>query len=207
MQSKENAMSTGYFTTEFAKKKTWKLDERLFRAIKSLLEENADPDEHVIIDLGAGVGRYVEALRKAGWRYTIGVDAIPDVNRLSDGLVIEADLTDGSLWERMYASAKGPPNWRPDVAMFIETAEHVPFEHHPNMWNNIADSVRTGGLLIVSVAVPGQRGRGHVSCMLPESVANQLGLLGCRLDQSKTIAARKMAGKGWDKKLLVLRRR
>ena len=90
---------------------------------------------------------------------------------------------------------------RADVALCIEVGEHVPEEFLEKFLDNIA--IFATEMMIVSWAVPGQRGRGHVSCLDPDWVAAELGLRGWTVSE-KTEAARQMAGKGWNKKLLVL---
>ena len=45
----------GAFSEEFAKRKTWKIDEGLLAALVATI-----PDGSTVIELGAGMGRYVE---------------------------------------------------------------------------------------------------------------------------------------------------
>ena len=198
-----NPELSGSFTTAFARRKRWKLDARLLEAIKAVLPRGCS-----VIDLGAGVGRTVQALRDAGWPHTDGVDGIPGISALSMGLVAELDLTGRYVWYRAYADAPDAKQeeigWRPDAAICIEVGEHIPEDKQEWFLNNLADSARS--YLIVSYALPGQRGRDHVQCRSPEWVANQLGIRGWSLSEDITILARSIAGKGWDKKLLVFGR-
>lgn len=188
--------NNGCFTTGFAEKKTWKLDLKLLEAIKGVLPPRNCP----VIDLGAGIGRTVQALRDAGWDHVEGVDGIEGIRKLSAGLVSEHDLTEPHLWTRLY------DRFRPDAAICIECAEHVPQELQDRLWDNIADATCVRGLLIVSVATPGQRGRDHIACQMPEMVASRLGQRGHELDEPLTQKARLIAGKGWDRKLIVTKR-
>lgn len=194
---------SGSFTAAFAERKRWKLDPKLLAAIKYVL-----PPGCSVIDLGAGIGKTVLALREAGWEHTEGVDGIPGIDKLSNGLVLELDLTGRYVWHRLYADAPDAKQedigWRPGVAICIEVGEHIPADKQEWFLNNLADAARE--LLIVSYAVPGQRGRDHVSCRSPEWVANQLGKRSWELSEDITIMARSIAGKGWDKKLLVFKK-
>ena len=189
--------TNGAFTHDFAAKKRWKLDEKLLEAIQEVL-----PLRSSVIDLGAGIGRTVQALRDGGWEHVEGVDGIPGIFKLSKGLVIEMDLTGPHLWTRFYLAG-----WRPDAAICIECAEHVPASLQDQFWDNVADAMCIDGLLIVSVATPGQRGKDHVACQLPETVAARLGRRGHDLDEPLTQKARSIAGKGWNRKLIVTRRK
>lgn len=176
------------FTAAHARRKDAKpVDEGLCRAILSAIPVGAG-----VIDLGAGLGRYVRWMRQRGYD-AVGYDAIPHVERESGGLVRHADLSTATAWE--------PRRW----TLCVEVGEHVEREREAVVLDNLARSAKSG--LLVSWAVPGQRGSGHVNCRTPEHVACELGARGWRLDEAATLGARKVAGRGWDRKLLVLRRR
>ena len=181
----------GAFDTRFARRRQRRaaVDQKLLEAIL----QTVDPWQS-IMDLGAGTGEMVRALRDAGRRYVSGVDGTPGILDLTAGVVHEADLT--AVDRRWPVSC-----W----AICLEVIEHIPAEHHSLLFENIAASATVG--LILSVAVPGQRGRGHVSCRTPEFIACEFGHRGYRLDEEATDNARRTAGHGWSSKLLVLRRR
>lgn len=190
---------SGAFSAEFAAKKRWKLDENLLKAIKAVLPSR----DCSVIDLGAGIGVTVKALREAGWTHVEGVDGIPGIKELSGGVVTKLDLTEPYLWTRTYGTRENIYGWRPDVAICIEVGEHILEAKQEQFLNNLADAASQ--MLVVSYAVPGQRGRDHVCCRSPEWVANQLGRRGWLMDEELTMRARDIAGKGWDKKLLIFK--
>lgn len=180
-------MGNGAFDSRFAERKRWRVDDGLWAALRATL-----PAGVRVVDCGASVGKYVAALRMAGF-FAVGVDGTPGVAELSGGLVRYADLSRPIYWE-------DPADW----AMTIEVGEHIPPEYAATFLDNVAAAARDG--LIVSWAVPGQRGRNHVNCQTPEWVAARLAYRGWRVDVNRTARARELAGRGWDRKLLVLTR-
>lgn len=187
--------TSGAFSAEFAAKKTWKLDQKLLDAILATL-----PGESLVVDLGAGVGRYVQALRDAG-HSAVGLDGIEGIDKLHGRLVGYADLTNWDVTSGLYKLlGEQPPEW----ALCIEVGEHVPQAKLKAFLDNIC-SVSSQGL-IISWGTPGQRGRDHVSCRLPEWVTIEVTRRRWKLDHDATVNARGVAGKGWNRKLLVFRR-
>lgn len=154
-----------------------------------------------VVDLGAGVGVYVQAFADHGYR-SLGFDGIEGIEEQSEGRVMRMDLSRPGAFDRLYRGAYTAR--RPDAAITIEVGEHIPPEHSGAFLDNLCDAAKT--LLIVSWAVPGQRGRNHVSCRLPEWVSCEIGQRGWSLEGDATSAARATAGKGWDRKLMVFLR-
>lgn len=187
-------MGNGSFSTRFAKRKRWKLDEGLLAALRLTLT-----DAEFIADFGAGGGKYVEWIRKELGLNAIGFDGTPGIGEISGGLVHELDLSHEMGAVRIAGVAD-----RIDAAICIETGEHVPEEKLPAFLRNVTLAPRKR--LVVSWATPGQRGRDHVSCRLPEWVASEVCRRGWLLNHEVTVAARKAAGEGWSRKLLVFDR-
>jgi len=182
----------GIFSNEFAvsriDKGQWKIDTGLANAVLYVAQYYK-----TAIDLGAGIGRYVSLLRNAGLVGAIGYDGIEGIGELSGGLVREEDLTAHSF---LCPCA--------DLALCIETGEHIPQDKLPVFIRNIAKAATRS--LMVSWAIPKQRGRDHISCRTPEWVAAEFGHHGWHIDEAMMSKCREIAGKGWDKKLLVFKR-
>lgn len=180
--------AAGAFSEQFASRKQWKLDDGLLRAILKVI-----PKDFTCVDLGAGVGRYVTELRSRG--YTIkGFDGIHNIAHLSDGLVQRADLSKPCKLGIV------------DCVISTEVGEHIPERYEFNYLDNVAS--HASEMIFMSWATVGQRGRDHVNCHMPEWVAIELVRrdLDWKLNEQKTLAAREVAGKGWDRKLLVFTR-
>ena len=147
------------------------------------------PEPTSIVDLGAGEGRHVRVLRELGHN-AFGIDGSPGIEQLTEGLVQTLDLSvKGAIREPMA-----------DWAICIEVGEHVPRECEEAFIANVAASARCG--LLCSWATPGQRGRGHINCRTPEWVASRFGAL-LLFDEDQTLRSRALAGRGWDRKLLL----
>ncbi len=186
--------TTGIYTRRFAKRRTWKVDDNLLAAILATINE-----EWTIADLGAGVGMYVHALLERGYN-ACGFDGIRDVGLLSNGHVIQADLTSTDFFRARQRCDISPS----DVAICIEVGEHIPVEWQHNFIDNVA-CVPTKRL-VMSWGTPGQRGTAHVNCRMPEWVAGQFARRGWMVNEDETHAVRVIAGRGWDKKLMVFDR-
>ena len=184
----------GGFSEKFARNKKWKTDKGLLRAICEVIPQSTLGVRTSVVDLGAGAGRYVERLCEAGYRCR-GVDATPGIEEISGGLVRQYDLTGTSLQDIRHA----PHTF--DWAISIEVGEHIPLHLERNYFRHCSMAAEEG--LIVSWAVPGQRGRNHINCRTPEYVASCFGAMGWIIDEKNTAKARETAGKGWNHKLLV----
>ena len=104
-----------------------------------------------VMDIGAGTGCYVQALRDVGVGAG-GIDTTP--YPLRPDCVRVADLFE-------YRS-------RSPVVLCLEVAEHISSEHNPEIVQVLWDSVTPGGTVIFSAAQPGQGGVGHINCQTPE---------------------------------------
>lgn len=184
-------MSTGAFSRRDVGRRVAKPpDPCLMRALLAVI-----PVGSSVVDLGAGTGRYVRALREAGYQCW-GVDGGEGVEQASGGVVLHYDLTGGNSWWQSV---------RVDWAICIEVGEHVPEPLLGRFLDNVC-SVPTGGF-VCSWATIGQRGRNHVSCRSPEWVALEFCRRGWLFDGTATDVARQASlPSGFSRKLLVFRR-
>ena len=178
---------SGAFSQKFAKRKDWKLNEGLLDAICY-----AVPSGSSINDLGAGIGKYVTELNHRGYRAS-GYDGTPGISELSGGVVEELDLARYGI----------PPGELPsaDWTICIEVGEHIPPEQEHAFLTNLAASASDG--IILSWGTLHQRGRNHINCHLPEYIAARMREFMCPLHEELTYRCRKLAGKGFEHKLLV----
>ena len=121
-----------------------------------------------VLDIGAGSGRYVDALRGAGIDAS-GIDG-PSAARLSGGLVRGHDLTEPI-----------EPCKQHTWVISLEVAEHIPPEHEDMFLRNINCSVGLG--LVLSWAPPGQVGSGHVNMRDRLSVIERLAAFSLHVDE------------------------
>lgn len=124
-----------------------KFDEPLAKELCKLFKSTA------VVDLGCGEGKYVKALNEAG---------------------IVASGYDGNHNTELYQNCKVhdlttplnilPVNW----VLSLEVGEHIPSEHTASYINNLKRLNRNG--IVLSWAIPGQGGDGHVNELPNEEV-------------------------------------
>jgi hypothetical protein len=117
-----------------------------------------------IYDFGCGPGNYVQDMRKAGIE-SLGFDGNPVTASFPHCAV--ADLTDTTF--RMEPV---------EFVMCLEVGEHVPKEYEDKLFATLDHHVLPGGMVVLSWAVPGQGGYGHVNCQTNEYVRDRMSALG-----------------------------
>jgi len=121
-----------------------RFDASLAAAVASLLRERG---AHDLWDLGCGPGRYVRVFLGEGIAAR-GVDGNPHTPAMAGDLADVADLTTRlNLYPR-------------DAVVSLEVGEHIPAGLSGAYLDNVARLAR--GLVVLSWAVPGQGGEGHV---------------------------------------------
>jgi len=124
------------------------------------------PEDCTVWDIGAGPGFYSAYLRHHG-RKVFAVDASPEVGQFSLTAVNQHDITQ-------------PLPHQFHVALCLEVGEHIPADHEYTVLNNIAAAASK--VIIMSWAVPGQDGFGHVNCQPNEYIIGQMQQRGWRHD-------------------------
>lgn len=156
------------------------------------------PPGERVLDIGAGAGRYVRAFRESG-RPAFGIDGngLENEDVTFFDLVCQRDPAEMLFGHPFFA----PDFTLPKYAICIEVGEHIPPGLTTAFFLSLVDLYSSK--LILSWATPGQRGRGHVTCLLPEEVAVKLNRFSQVLNQEDTVRARQTAGGDWQHKLLV----
>lgn len=107
------------------------------------------PKNQKVIDLGCGKGTYLKHLSENGFD-CIGYEGTPDILEIADfDKIIQHDLTQPLTVEKT------------GTVICLEVAEHIEKEFEDQLLDNIDRACN--GLLILSWALPGQGGRGHVN--------------------------------------------
>ena len=190
---------------------TYLLDEKLVLAIVSLIGQTSS-----IIELGAGSGCYISALRRAGVQHARGYDY--NAAGRSEGLVRHANLA-----ERQKLGAE-------DWALSLEVGEHIPKASQSAFVQNLHEHNRlgiviswaqntaqkpshdstTGSVLNATPQPRPQAGNGHVNPLRTDVVAGLFSPLGYSLDARATAALRNASGSTgilwFPSNLMVLRR-
>lgn len=145
---------------------------RIANFIASFLDK-----KETLYDFGCGKGTYSRYFEDMGFEKIIGVDGI-----LYEGVecsnMMALDLTD-----KIDFKAKGS-------VLCLEVGEHIPEEHLETFIDNLTNNC--SHWLILSWAVPGQDGIGHVSCRTNDWVKEEMLKRGFEFDEWTTKIIRKL---------------
>ena len=122
-----------------------------------------------VVDFGCGTGLWLAALRSRGVSDVLGVDGpwVPrDRLAIPRELFREHDLTQPLALHRRY-----------DLALCLETAEHLPPEAAGPLVRTLTDAAP---IVIFSAAIPEQRGEGHINLQWPQYWIDRFAALGYR---------------------------
>ena len=126
------------------------------------------PKEVPVIDIGCGHNFYVSVLIYAGYRAS-GCDMV--------------DLGSKHFFEYDVTKPIAGRDSRVRNVISLEVGEHIPMELSAGYMDNLC---RFRGDVIMSWAVPGQAGIGHVNCQPPEWVIEQMLKRGYCIDALRT---------------------
>lgn len=112
-------------------------------------------DIDTLLDVGCGDAYYIKKLRSNGVLVT-GVDGNPNTPKLTDGYGKVADLTEPQDF--------GMFDW----VLSLEVGEHIPQEFQNIFIDNLDKHNKYG--IVLSWAVRGQGGDGHVNCLNNDEV-------------------------------------
>jgi hypothetical protein len=156
----------------------WPLDRGLLQALLRFVL----PMDVTVADVGAGSGKYSEWLNDTGLVTAYAFDGSPDVELVTKGRVLSADLGRPlNLWRRF------------DWVLCLEVAEHVQPDLTPTFLGNLDAHAEHG--VVLSWARPGDEGLGHMN---PQSEQEVLKLIqehtSLYLDRPRTEQLRAAAG-------------
>lgn len=151
------------------------------------------PDKNIpIIDLGCGHNWYASVLNHLGYK-AIGVDGV-----LLKGVDYCMDITKTHLTKlqsektaysfREYLIQILPNDLRDKINIIsLEVGEHIPTELSEGYFKNLTSF---GGDIIISWAIPGQAGIGHINCQPNEWVQIEMFKRGYLFNHSYTLELR-----------------
>lgn len=176
-------MSAGAWTT--ADPTDYRVDERLAAGLAAYY----GPRRGSMVDLGCGSGYYVRYLADLGFPVK-GFDANPNTPQMSGGLCEIADLSH-PVWLGMW-----------DWAYSLEVGEHIPPEYEQAFIDNIHIHNLRGA--IVSWAVPGQTGIGHVNERPNEYIISEFTRRGYEYNAGESAWLRIAASLPWFKHTIMV---
>mmetsp|Transcript_50331 Transcript_50331/g.155871 ORF Transcript_50331/g.155871 Transcript_50331/m.155871 type:complete len:440 (-) Transcript_50331:79-1398(-) len=135
----------------------WQLDKGLLQG----LIRHVFPLDVVVADFGAGSGHYSTWLNDTGLVVAHAFDGSPDIELVTKGVVLTADLGKPlNLWRKY------------DWVLCLEVAEHIPPDLTGLFLRNLDEHATEG--LVLSWARPGLQGLGSIN---PQSEAEALALV------------------------------
>lgn len=149
-----------------------------------------------VIDLGCGLGRYIERLSQPdmGGISVEGFDGHPDTASLSGGMGQVLDFTDPGAADAIGQSA--------DLVLCLEVGEHIPRQFEDRMIQLVTGAALR--MVVLSWAVPGQGGHGHVNVRSNEYIEAKMNAKGLFRDHHQESLLRLAATESWFKNSLMV---
>jgi hypothetical protein len=154
-------------------------DPKLAEWISNYLSNDKDRQ---LIDFGCGMGDYLKKLTNEGFTNLHGFEG--EVRNGSPEFVKKWDLTVPFIEYENYNNLK----INSYNSISLEVGEHIPKKYESIFLKNITSL--TSNKLILSWAVIGQSGHGHVNCMNNDEVIKKLNNLGFDYLEDDSISAR-----------------
>ncbi len=158
------------------------VDERLAEALLNFFWTISRSKQEFItvIDIGCGNGFYTNYInRERGPVVCYGYDGNPNTPQITNGSCGVMDFTQP-------LTTYSEHNW----GLCLEVGEHIPPEYEEIFFDNIDKLCKDG--IILSWAVEGQGGDGHVNCHNNEYVIDKMNGMGFWYDESNTLLLREL---------------
>ena len=120
----------------------------------------ADKQAKTVVDFGCGMGDYAKAFKADGYNVE-AYDGNPNTETLSGGIGKVLDLSKPFYLRKMF-----------DVVLSLEVGEHIPAEFEQQFIDNICKHAKKH--LVISWAIEGQGGNGHVNCKNNNYIIGQI---------------------------------
>lgn len=144
----------GFWNTDSYDRHRW--DESMCDA---LIKMAIKKDVKTAIDLGCGNGYYTKRLIDSGI-FCVGYDGNPHTQQMTNGLCSTLDLSK-PIELNQY-----------DLVLSLEVGEHIPKEFEQIFIDNVCNCAEN--YIVMSWAIPGQSGTGHVNCRENSWVVEQM---------------------------------
>lgn len=142
-----------------------------------------------VIDVGCGNGSYASYINNAGIQ-CYGFDGNPDTEKITKGNCMVADFA--------VPVSVDPAN----LVLCLEVGEHIPAEYEDVFVKNIIEHAEK--MLILSWAIEGQGGCGHVNCHDNEYVIPKIEDSGLKYSFNDSTYLRMYSSVNWFKNTLMV---
>jgi hypothetical protein len=142
------------------------------------------------VDIGCGSGAYVKFLND---EYGIWVDGY-------DGSPLTEDVTNGLCRQADFSEPQDVGKY--DFVISLEVGEHIPAEYEKTFLNNLV--MPTPDMIILSWAVEGQAGQGHVNCRSNKYIISEMEDRGYAYDKKASLKLRLASRLPWFKNTIMV---
>ena len=146
-----------------------------------------------VVDLGCGMGYYVKIFKENNINAS-GFDGNPNTPELTNGMCNILDLSNPIKFDKPY-------NW----VMSLEVGEHLPKKYEDIFISNLHMNNESG--IVLSWAVKGQPGDGHVNCQNNDYIKNKICSLGYTNDSDAENILRSKSSLWWFKNTIMVFRK
>ena len=143
-----------------------------------------------VVDFGCGMADYTKTFLQNQIK-TDAFDGNPNTNLLTNGIASTLDLSKDFDLKKKY-----------DCVLTLEVGEHIPKEYEAIFLDNISN--HTNNFVILSWAVEGQGGDGHVNCKNNDYIINQMKLRNFTYDIENSNLLRKDSIVSWFKNTIMV---
>jgi len=137
-----------------------------------------------IIDIGCGDGKYTKKFNENGFE-CVGFDGSPLTPELTNNLCKIMDFSEPVDIGKF------------DLVFCLEVGEHIPSQYEQTFIDNICRATKND--IVLSWAVEGQSGNGHVNCKNNDYVINEMSTRGFEIDKESTNFLREQCKIPWFK--------
>jgi SAM-dependent methyltransferase len=151
------------------------------------ISEFFNDKEKKVYDFGCGQGKYLEYLFLNGFKNLTGFEGDPPKEKYFNN-IIKQDLTID--FTNPVLDVFSIPKLEKGNCIFLEVGEHVPSEFEEILLKNVTNLC--DGKLVMSWAVEGQGGYGHVNCQNNDIVIPKIEKFGFVFNTNETIKVRSL---------------
>lgn len=162
-------------------------DELLCKALIEFFKLN---EINSVVDLGCGTAQYAKSIVNNNIKCD-AYDGNPNTKILSNGFASVLDLSNEFDLNKKY-----------DCVLTLEVGEHIPEKYENIFLNNVIK--HTNNFIVLSWAVEGQGGDGHVNCKNNDYIINKMSNLGFTHDLKSSIILRNNSKLDWFKNTIMV---
>lgn len=154
-----------------------------------LIDILLDNDIKTVLELGCGRGDYAKKIIE----YNILCDCYdghPNTKEMTHGICDTVDLSKPVFFDKTY-----------DCVISLEVGEHIPQSCEDNFITNIVK--HSHNLIIISWAIPGQPGDGHINCKTNDYIIDRIEKENFYFNRTVTQKLRRQSSLWWFKNTLM----